>query len=137
MIDNEIIRRYIESVNSHDLGIITDMMAEDFVFIDSVGNRLEGKDNMRVAWEKYFTLFPDYSMSVEEVFNNDDIFILVGTAKGTYCPYGNFDPADNWEVPAVWKVNLQKEKICRWQVFADNTGLFQIINRYPGMGFLA
>jgi len=136
MLKKGIVGKYVDAVNNHDIEAINELMSDDFLFIDSSGNRLEGKGNMLQAWEKYFTFFPDYSMLIEEVFTRNDTFILIGSAKGTYCPYGNFDPADNWEVPAVWKVEFKNDQISLWQVYADNTLVFQVINRYPGLGLL-
>lgn len=40
----EILQQWLAAVNGHDVGALTSLMAKDFVFVDSLGNRVSGDD---------------------------------------------------------------------------------------------
>jgi hypothetical protein len=41
-------------------------MSPDGEFIDALGNRIQGLVKLRAAWEGYFKIVPDYSISHSE-----------------------------------------------------------------------
>ena len=100
------------------------------MFIDSRGNTMVGKDNMKNAWIGYFDLFPDYKIEITDSLQNDAIIVLLGYASGTYKTKDvNVDNNNHWKVPASWKAIVVDEKIKLWQVYADNSVAIEIINR--------
>jgi hypothetical protein len=58
-------------------------MSEDHVFIDSLGNRMTGRETLLAGWRAYFQLFSDYWIEVDGMFVNGGAAMLHGCADGT------------------------------------------------------
>ena len=52
---------------------------------------------------------------------------LFGTARATYAPGGSFAPENRWEIPAAWSVVVRDGRIAEWQVYADNSPVYRIL----------
>ncbi len=111
----EIIFKFVNAINTQNLPLIIDMMAEDFSFIDTYGIQ-ENKEQMKIGWKGYFDWFPDYRIEIRDYVETDTYAILLGTASASYL--GKKDK--NWEIPAVWKVVISGNQIKIWQVFCDS-----------------
>jgi hypothetical protein len=74
---------FIGRINAHDVEGLGALMSDDHTtFIDAHGNRIVGREIMIVGWRAYFELFPDYSIEVNEIFENGDTFAMFGFANG-------------------------------------------------------
>lgn len=120
---------FIDSINKADLNRLSNLISENHVFIDSQGNKMKGKQNILDAWEEYFHLFPDYKIEAIESFRNADSVVLIGYASGTYQADESNPDSNHWKVPAAWKAIVKNNKVEFWQVFADNSVVFDIINK--------
>src|SRR5208283_5588635 len=80
--DLEVVRDFIESINSANIDGIYNLMTNDHEFIDSQGNKMTGNDNMKKAWVGYFGLFPDYKIEITDTLQNDSIIVMLGYASG-------------------------------------------------------
>ena len=128
--DLEVIREFIDSINSADIDRIYDLMTIDHVFIDSQDNQMIGREKMKKAWSNYFDLFPDYKIEITDTLQNDSITVMLGYASGTYkTKEVSSDNINFWRVPAAWKAIVSNNKIKLWQVFADNIKALEIINK--------
>jgi hypothetical protein len=104
-------------------------MSIDHEFIDSRGNSMIGRDNMKKAWMGYFDMFADYKIELTDTLQNDSIIVLLGYASGTYKANNKItDNKNHWKIPASWKAMLVDKKIKLWQVYADNSVVIEIIN---------
>jgi ketosteroid isomerase-like protein len=112
--------RFIECVNAGNVDGLCAVMAEDHVLIDGLGNRLQGREKMRAGWRVYFTLFPDYRISHEEIFENREVVAVFGSASGTYAVQGKLPKENHWEIPAAWKAVVRDGLIAEWHVYCDN-----------------
>jgi len=61
-------------------------MTPDGEFIDSLGNRIQGREKLRSAWTGYFKMVPDYSISHSEIFAQGNTVAVFGSAQGTFFP---------------------------------------------------
>ncbi|HSR41616.1 MAG TPA: nuclear transport factor 2 family protein, partial [Longimicrobiales bacterium] len=107
----EVARRFVSAINAHDVEALGALMTADHVFVDSVGDEVRGRDAMCRIWERYYRLFPDYRLEVEDVLSRADVVGLFGTARGTLAPEGAegpLDPKNRWEVPAAWKAVVRE-----------------------------
>ena len=128
--DIEIIREFIESINTANIEKLSYLMSDDHEFIDSRGICMNGKDNMKKAWESYFNLFPDYKIKITDTIHADSYILLLGYASGTFKPdNAEADIKNHWKVPATWKAIVKDDKIQQWQVYADNSPVMEIINK--------
>jgi hypothetical protein len=123
-----IILDFVDAINCTNVDRISDLMTIDHLFIDSQDNRTVGKDAMREAWIGYFGLFPDYKIEINEIFEKDSLFCILGYASGTYMNLTN-DYNNHWRIPAAWTAIVEDSHIKKWQVFADNIIVMDIINR--------
>ncbi len=116
----EVVLKFEQLINSQKAEAVCSLLTEDSVFIDSLGNRVEGLARLRSAWEGYFKMAPDYSISHEEIFANENTVAMLGMAQGTYAPDGQIKKENFWKTPAAWKAVVKSGRIALWQVFADN-----------------
>jgi ketosteroid isomerase-like protein len=128
--DNEIVRDFIEAINHANIDRLYELMSSDHEFIDSRGNSMVGNDTMKKGWIGYFGLFPDYHIEVTDTLQNGSLVVLLGYASGTYKTNNKeLDPSNHWKIPASWKAVIEDHKIKLWQVYADNSGVLEIVNK--------
>jgi ketosteroid isomerase-like protein len=118
----ETIRRFVAAINAHDVEALGGLMASGHVFVDSVGNRVQGADTMRAGWRGYFAMCPDYWIRIDQALAEGDTAIAVGEAGGTIDGVA-------WRTPAAWKAVVREGLLEEWRVFADNKPVYEILAR--------
>jgi ketosteroid isomerase-like protein len=121
--------QFEQLINTRNPESICSLLTEDSVFVDSLGNRVEGPAQLRGAWEGYFKMVPDYTISHEEILANENVVAMFGMAEGTFSRGGQKKPENVWKTPAAWKAIVKNGKIALWQVFADNEPIRAIMRR--------
>ena len=116
----EVVLAFMDRINAADADGICALMTHDHVFVDGLGNRVTGKGKMRGGWKYYFSMFPDYRVSHEDVLADHDIVAVFGTASGTLAVKGILPKENHWEAPAAWKAVVRDGKIAEWRVYCDN-----------------
>jgi ketosteroid isomerase-like protein len=53
------VRRFIDRINAQDVDGLYNLMTEDHRIVDALGEVVQGRDTMRVAWGIYFRM--DYN----------------------------------------------------------------------------
>jgi hypothetical protein len=98
---------FIKRINSGDVDGICELMTDDHIFQDAMGERFIGREKMRGGWSAYFKIVRDYQVHPEEFFQTDDKLAIFGSASGVYA--GNGEPSGNnfWEVPAAWRAVIR------------------------------
>jgi ketosteroid isomerase-like protein len=125
----EVVLNFETLINSRNAEALCALFTSDAVFIDSLGNRIEGA-KMLPAWEGYyFKMVPDYAISHSEIFANGDTVAVFGSAKGTYSKDGNVNKENAWAMSAAWRAVVPDGKIAVWQVFADNEPVRAVIRK--------
>lgn len=125
-----IVRAFIEKINAHDVAGLCELMSEDHVFIDSLGATIQGRETMRAGWMGYFTWFPDYQISITDIFPRDHHVGLFGIACGTYSVAGKLLDENKWEIPAAWRAVVKDGLIAEWRVYADNSLVLRMMEKY-------
>ena len=125
MTNKETILAFIDRINAHYLEGLGALMSDDHTFMDAHGNQVSGREKMIAGWHGYFEWFPDYSIEVTDVFEDDDKFALFGFAGGSF----KNKEGETWRLPAAWKALVKDGRVTLWQVFADTKVPFQIIER--------
>jgi ketosteroid isomerase-like protein len=116
----ETVLEFLNRINQHDVDKLAELMTEDHVFIDSLGNRVTGREKMRGGWRAYFGMCPDYWISHEEIFGN-------GATVATFGAAGGAISGKEWRTPAAWLAVVEKGQIKKWQVYADNKPVYEIL----------
>jgi ketosteroid isomerase-like protein len=117
-----IFKQWIAAINGHDVSALAVLMAADFAFIDSLGNRMAGARSMEAGWRGYFAMCPDYWIRADQQMGNGDTLLVAGEAGGTI-------DGEPWRTPAAWKVIIRDGLVAEWQVFADNKPVYEILGR--------
>ena len=123
---------FIQAINRHEIATLTNLMTGDHEFVDSLGAAARGSDTMRQAWIAYFFMIPDYNIEVSGVFPQGTTVVVTGRASGTVAVGGTLPPANAWEMPLAVQAEVREGRIARWQVFADNEPVRQVMNRTQG-----
>ena len=121
----EIFMRWVAAINGHDITGLAAMMAEEHLFVDSLGNRVRGAKSMEAGWRGYFGMCPDYWIRADHVMTADDTVLAAGEAGGTIAGEG-------WRTPAAWRAVIRDGRVVEWQVFADNKPVYEILGKGKG-----
>jgi ketosteroid isomerase-like protein len=125
-----VVLKFEQLVNSRSAEAVCGLLTEDSVFIDSLGNKVQGIGKLRQAWQGYFNMVPDYTISHSEILAHGETVAIFGSAQGTFSKDGKMKKADFWSTPAAWRAVVKDDKIALWQVFADNEPIRQIMRTY-------
>jgi ketosteroid isomerase-like protein len=110
----------MDRINQRDADKLAELMTEDHVFIDSLGNAVHGREKMRAGWRGYFAFCPDYWVSHEEIFANGNLVAVFGAAGGTIAENGKLPPENKWRTSAAWLAVTENSLVKEWRVYADN-----------------
>ncbi|MEO8596763.1 MAG: nuclear transport factor 2 family protein [Candidatus Solibacter sp.] len=122
IISAEALEQFVTAINRHDINALTALMTSDHIFVDSVGNRVQGTPSMEAGWRNYFGMCPDYWIRTDHVMAEGDAVLAVGEAGGTI-------DGVSWRTPAAWKSVVREGKVLEWRVFADNQPVREILAR--------
>jgi ketosteroid isomerase-like protein len=125
----QVVLEFEKLINARNSEAICAFMTADGEFIDSLGNRLQGTEKLRAAWEGYFKMVPDYSISHSEIFADGNTVAVFGSAQGTFARQGQIRKDDFWKTPAAWRAVVKDGKIATWQVYADNEPIRAIMRK--------
>jgi ketosteroid isomerase-like protein len=140
----EIATAFIERINAADVAGLYELMTDDHVFQDALGERFVGREKMRHGWTQYFATVENYKVYVQDYFMREESVALFGTASGSYPRTKNSgelhaaeaksaQPAAGnssdgfWEVPAAWHAIVRNGLVAEWRVYADNQPLRKLM----------
>ena len=127
-----IAREFVAAINEHDTKWLGTLMTEDHEFVDSLGERVRGRDLMLHGWRKYFTLMPDYRIEIDNIIAEGSLVGVFGKASGTYTVDGNLRQENSWRIPVAARALVDGDRVQKWQVFADNKPVYEIMARLGG-----
>lgn len=123
----KVVRAFIDAINAHDLASLENLMTGDHTFVDASGDRTTGCAAMISGWQKFFEMFPDYSVQVESMLHDASLVAVFGSTSGTYKGRQGMKPENKVGGPAAWKALVENGKVKLWQVYADYTEAWKII----------
>jgi uncharacterized protein (TIGR02246 family) len=115
-----VVRSFVRAINRQDADALAALMAEEHRFLDSLGAVVTGREAMRAGWRGYFSLVPDYTISIEETLSDGPVVMMVGVAQGTYAADGQLKAENRWSTPAAFRAFVENGKVAEWRVYADN-----------------
>ena len=116
----ETLKNFVNAINRHDVDALTALMSPDHLFVDSLGNRVQGATRVQVGWRSYFTLCLDYRIQIDTIISDLGTVLAVGEAGGSI-------DGIPWRTPAAWKAIIGDRKVLEWRVFADNKPVYEIL----------
>lgn len=123
------VEAFVAAINSGQADAVAALMTDDHLFVDSLGNCMEGRETMREGWTSYFQLFPDYRIEVDEIFASNAAAMLHGQASGTLHRDGVAVANAAWQIPVAWRAEVDGGKVRVWQVFADNSPIHDLLSQ--------
>ena len=118
----EIFLQFVEEINLHDPKALKALMTTDHLFVDSLGQQVQGATLMEHGWKGYFSMCPDYWMRIGDVIAEEETVLAAGAAGGTI-------NGQSWQIPAAWKAVIRENKVAEWRVYADNKPVYAILAR--------
>jgi ketosteroid isomerase-like protein len=118
----DVFEQFVAAINAHDVNAIAALMTADHLFVDSLGNRVQGSATMRSGWAGYFTMCPDYWLKVDKIAVEGGTVLATGEVDGTI-------DGVTWQTPAAWQAIVRDGLISEWRVFADNKPVYEILAR--------
>jgi predicted ester cyclase len=125
----EVVLAFIGAINHRSPQEISDLMTDDHVFVDSAGTVATGRREMVSGWAEYFRMFPDYEILVDSLIVRTPRVAVFGRARGTYNGKRGLVPENRIEMPAAWQAIVAGDRICHWQVYADWTAGWRVIEQ--------
>jgi ketosteroid isomerase-like protein len=98
----ETVLSFISRINQRDADKLAELMPEDHVFIDSLGQIVRGREKMRVGWRGYYASCPDYWVTHEKILSDGNVVAVFGAAGGTIAANDKLPPENQWRIPAAW-----------------------------------
>jgi len=117
------VRKFVDRINAHDSHGVVALCTPDHIFIDSLGTQLSGTARLEQAWTGYFALFPDYRIEIESLISAATLTLLSGWASATHSQSHR-----SWRIPAAWRAVVAQDLIAKWQVYADNKSVYEILS---------
>lgn len=107
-----LIRRLVETFNKHNVALLDEFMAPDFVDERNTPFELRGRERYKEFEATFIKAFPDYSETIEEIIaEGDKVWILqkvTGTHTGEWNFLGvTFAPTDKkviWTGVNIWRI---------------------------------
>lgn len=130
----DVVKAFIAAINRHQPAEISALMTEDHTFVDSGGGIQSGRQEMTASWAEYFRMFPDYTIHVGHILEDQNLVAVFGSASGTYNGQRGLVPENRIEMPAAWKAEVANGRIKLWQVYTDWTEGSRIINEDKATG---
>ena len=127
--DIAVVESFVAAINKHDPTAIASLMTEDHTFIDSTGAPHVGRDTMTEGWKGYFAMFPDYEIQIERLLADKAVVAVFGSAAGTYNGKRGLAAENRIAMPAAWRALIENRKVKLWQVYADWTDGWKIIEK--------
>jgi uncharacterized protein (TIGR02246 family) len=121
--------KFVEAINSRSAERLAELMTEDHTFVDCDGSEHPGREEMRVGWEGYYEMVPDFEIHVEDVLASGDVVGIFGTAEGTFSDNGVLKPENHWHVVAAWRAIIAGDLVSRWQLYVDPRPMAEILER--------
>jgi ketosteroid isomerase-like protein len=126
----ETVLHFLDCINKGDADNLAELMTEDHVFIDSLGDSVRGRDKMCAAWRGYFSFCPDYWVSHEKILEGGNTVAVFGAAGGTIAANGKLPPENKWRTPAAWLAVAENSLVKEWRVYADNKPVYEIMAQF-------
>jgi ketosteroid isomerase-like protein len=125
----ETVIKFMDCIGRRDPDVLGELMTEDHVFTDSLGNCVRGREAMRGAWRGYYAFCPDYWVSHEHLIASGNRVAVFGAAGGTVSSGGKLLPENRWRVSAAWLAIVEGGLVREWRVYADNKPVYDILAR--------
>jgi ketosteroid isomerase-like protein len=111
---------FLEQINARNVHGLCASMTDDHVFLDGLGNRMQGGESMRKGWAVNVACFLTIECHTRTFFSQGDVVAAFGSAEGTLAVKGELPKENHWSASPAWRAVVRDGLIAEWQVYADN-----------------
>ena len=97
--------KFHERINRRGLEGLVRLMADDHVFIDTLG---DVNKNMKEGWGEFFRNYPDYRSIITSATVTDNVVVMVG--------YSTCSNERRLNGPCMWTARVHDGRISEWRV---------------------
>ncbi len=126
-VETKCVTRFIELLNRHQADSLSFILHQDAEFIDTQNRYLKGNERIAKGWKKYWEIFPDYHLEVENIWVESGKIALFAKAKATYKNKQSESNENQWEIPMAIQLQLSDNKIIAWRMYGDTKIIYEII----------
>jgi len=126
-------REPFEVWNEADTDVIDEIIRDGFVGHYDMGRTVDGAQGFAEYVASFLTAFPDFDVTVNELFAEDDLVVFQATATGTNLgPFGPVPATGKaWKVPAIVIRRVADGKIVELWQLGDMLSLLTQIGLVP------
>jgi uncharacterized protein (TIGR02246 family) len=110
----EVALRFIEKINARDASGLSELMTEDFMFVDYEGEVYRGRETMRDGFAEYFENFPEYKIHVQKVCVSGGDLAFVASTTGSHVP-----PELEVNEALVFTARFEGGLVGEWRIYTD------------------
>jgi serine phosphatase RsbU (regulator of sigma subunit) len=127
----EFVRQLEESVNAHDVERLLGFYADEALTVSPVFTGVVGRVAIRKSWEVLFSLFPDWTVSVNDVLVDGDRLAFMGSASATDRNgwFGQPATGERIEYRTIILLTLVERKIVRDERIYDLASVIQRLEK--------
>lgn len=103
-----IVRRYVGFPNARNLPGVISLLHPDCCLIDSFGDRIDGRDAVVAATERFFDLEPSFHMRINALIEHQGDILLRGETQAS---------RPEFHANATWRARIENDLILCWQSF--------------------
>ena len=130
----KIVQSFNNAINEGNVELLSSLMTDDHTFIDASGVAHSGVKEMTEGWKDFFHMFPDYKNNFENILQDGDLVVALGTASGTYNGNRGLIQKNRIKWTAAWKAIVENGRIKVWQVYTDWSEGIKIIEEDQKFG---
>lgn len=132
--NKKFIKRFVNEVlNKHNLDVLKDFVAEDYVEEEPMPDQEPTRDGLKTGLNRMFKGFPDIHWTIDAQYAEGDhvisLFTWTGTHKGEFM--GNAATGKQVKVKGAAFEYIKGGKMTRGRIIADRLGLMQQIGVIP------
>lgn len=126
-----LVQELADAVNAHDVARIMRTYADDAVTVSPVTGRLSGREAIREWWQRIFTIFPDWTVSVSDVLVDGDRIAFFGSAAATDHNgwFGQPPTGEPFAYRSIIVLNLRDGRIVRDERVYDLSGILDRLEK--------
>lgn len=121
------VTHFIDILNHHQVDSLAAILHQDAEFVDTQNRYLTGNKRIAQGWGKYWEIFPDYHLEVENIWIQSDSIAIFAMAKATYKNKQSESNENQWEIPIALQLYFTNGKMMHWKMYGDTKIIYEII----------
>lgn len=107
-------RTWIKHINNQSLEGLESLASDDHIFFVEGETPTIGRDRVRPSWTGYFTGYPEYVVSEDELYDHEDAVYVVGHTTGSHVP----QELESIPSSVIWRCVVDEiGQVSEWSIY--------------------